>query len=101
MRRPPGREITHRVFAWVGDSNVVARLEAWRNLGVFEWRDHEGQGFNAFSLRLTALGRRLRDEGTSDVRELAPLYVGGCLINDPSAPFVRDGDAANWRLATL
>jgi hypothetical protein len=104
IRRPRGREIAHRVFAWIGDSNVLARLDDWRPRGVFEWREDEGQGSGAFSLRLTDLGRRLRDEGTTEVRELAPLYVGGCLINDPSAPFVREGregDAQSWRLAAL
>jgi hypothetical protein len=101
LNGPRGRELLARVFAWIGDSSAISRLEAWSAHGGIERRDQEGHGWGAFSFRLTDLGRRLRDEGTTDVRELAPLYVGGCLINDPNAPFVREGDASSWRLAAL
>jgi hypothetical protein len=80
--------IVQPVLAWIGDYSLFARLAAWRDHGAVEVR---GEGVEQ-ELRLTPIGRRLVDDGAESVDQMAPLWIGGSLVNDPGSPWVRIGD---------
>jgi hypothetical protein len=91
---PRGTSVVERLFAVVGDLGVLMRLDAWRALGAIELEQPELGSWEGVRARITAAGARLRDDGAATVEELAPIWIGGCLINDPSAPFVRAPDGS-------
>ncbi len=99
LRAPRGKELANVLWSWFGDVTTLDRLEAWRERGAIERRDNEVPDRPwIYSLRLTPLGQRLRDEGVERIDQLPPTYVGGCLVNDPNRPWVRERVGDGWRL---
>lgn len=84
------QEVLDGPLGWFGDTNLFARLAQLHRHGVIE-RDGE-------SYRLSSRGRRLRDEGTTNVADFAPLDLGGFRINDPASPYVREAYEDGWRI---
>jgi hypothetical protein len=83
-----------RLFNWIGDLSVFDRFASWRKKGAVEIQGDAG-GPSRWELRLTRHGQHLVDEGATSVGELAPIFVGGCAINDPARPWVRLAAAAD------
>lgn len=78
----------------------VERLRAWAAHGAVERRAHADDGpFEQDSFRVTDRARLLVDRGLDEVGDAPTLHVGGCLVNDPAAPWLRIADDSGWRLA--
>lgn len=80
------------------------RLRQWAEHGVVarEMRVHE-RGEEALDcertfFRFTDKSRALLENGLESVGDAPPLYVGGCHLNDPAAPWVRVSDGSDWRI---
>jgi hypothetical protein len=95
---PRGKEVANHLLSWFGDGGTMERIDGWRAVGAVERREVPDRPW-FYYLRLTALGQRLRDVGVESVDQLPPIYVGGCLVNDPDQPWVREGEDSDWRLA--
>jgi len=79
---------------------VIDRLRAWATHGVLEREVVAGEfAWWADRFRATERSRALLDHGLGSVADAPPLHVGGCLVNDPTSPWVRIEDNAGWRLA--
>ncbi len=74
-----------------GDSMLMRRLEEWVRQGAVERQDPG-------AYRLSQTGARLLAAGLPDVAEAPSLHIGGCRVNDPTAPWVRVIDRNCWRL---
>jgi len=99
LRTPESRLPLKEIMAWIGDTNVFARLAAWSAAGAVEVRGDYTRKMPSFEARLTRRGRELLDAGAATVGEMAPLWVGGCLINDARKPWVRSREAGGSRIA--
>lgn len=78
----------------------IYRLRAWAMHGVLEREvlvDENPWVQDRF--RATDKSRALLDHGLADVGDAPQLYVGGCLVNDVTSPWVRVEDDSGWRLA--
>lgn len=91
LRRERGPEITARLFFCFGDLFFLRRLRDWADHGVLRSEPRPGAGaFDSVAYRIAR-----RPAGGK-----APsLYVGGCLINDPTTPWVRVAEGDGWRIA--
>jgi len=77
----------------------IERLRAWASHGVLARETHSDRDmFRQDSFRLNERTRRLLAEGLERVDDAPPIHVGGCLVNDPTSPWVRVGDGDGWRL---
>jgi hypothetical protein len=78
----------------------IHRLRAWATHGVLE---HEALAddnpWEQDRFRATARSRALLHHGLDSVGDAPQLYVGGCLVNDLTSPWVRVEDDSGWRLA--
>ncbi len=80
----------------------LARLRAWASHGVLEREALVDEDpWRADRFRATDRTRALLHGGLDGVGEAPPLYVGGCLVNDPASPWVRIEAASGWRLGRL
>lgn len=78
----------------------IERLRAWATHGALARETHsERDPYQQDSFRATETTRRLLAEGLARVDDAPPLYVGGCRVNDPAAPWVRIEEDSGWRLA--
>jgi hypothetical protein len=75
---------------WIGDGSLYSRVSAWRALGALAGDDRRPS--------LTEEGRRLVGDGVPTVSALAPLWVGGCRVNDPATPWLRLAEPDGWRI---
>jgi hypothetical protein len=76
------------------------RLRAWAAHGALERMAHADDGpFEQDSFRVTDRARLLLDHGLEEVGDAPTLHAGGCLVNDPAAPWIRIDDDSGWRLA--
>jgi hypothetical protein len=78
------------VLGWIGDGGLHRRARAWQEHGVLAGTPGHPAP--------TEAARRLRAEGAGPVTAFAPLWVGGCRVNDPGEPWVRSGRPGAWRL---
>jgi hypothetical protein len=99
LKTPGARAPVSLLMSWLGDNNVFRRLTEWARLGAVETRGDHDQ-VREFSVRMTEAGRRLHDEGAASVAELAPVWIGGCYINDAKRPWVRVTDGEDWKIVT-
>jgi len=77
------------------------RLRQWAAHGVVarEVRDNDGQLECEKTLfRNTDRSRALLANGLESVVDAPSIYVGGCRLNDPTAPWVRVVDGSDWRI---
>jgi hypothetical protein len=88
-------------LAWPFDGFFpIDRLRAWAVHGVLEREaltDENPWAQDRF--RATDRSRALLDHGIDGVGDAPQLYVGGCLVNDSTSPWVRVDDASGWQLA--
>lgn len=93
----PGRE---RLLWPFGGLYPVVRLRAWAAHGaVAREARSDDNPLEQDAFRLTDRTRTLIAQGLEGVGDAPPLYIGGCLVNDPEAPWVRVDDDSGWRLA--
>ncbi len=77
----------------------VDRLREWAERGVLaRERLDDVNPWKQDRFRATARSRALLERGLDGVADAPPLYVGGCLVNDPTSPWVRIESGAGWRL---
>lgn len=79
----------------------IWRLRAWAARGTIqsEFRDYaNGNLLEQDVFRLTDKTRALLETGMETVGDPPPVYVGGCKLHDPAAPWVRVPDGASWRI---
>jgi hypothetical protein len=78
----------------------VRRLRAWAAHGAIarEVRSHDSF-LEQDAFQLTDRTRELLAGGFDSVADAPALYIGGCRLYDPDAPWVRITDGAGWRLA--
>jgi hypothetical protein len=79
---------------------AVYRLRAWATRGALAHEplaDENPWARDRF--RATDRTRALLGHGLAGVGDAPQLYVGGCLVDDPTSPWVRREDDAGWRLA--
>lgn len=78
----------------------IYRLREWATHGVLEREvivDENPWVQDRF--RATNRSRALVEKGLGSVGDAPQLYVGGCLVNDLTSPWVRAEDESGWRLA--
>ncbi|MDX2087508.1 MAG: hypothetical protein SFX73_06650 [Kofleriaceae bacterium] len=87
-------------LAWPFDGFFpIDRLRAWASHGVLEREalaDKNPWAQDRF--RATDRMRALLGHGLDGVGDAPRLYVGGCLVNDPTSPWVRIEEDSGWRL---
>jgi hypothetical protein len=83
-------DLVDDLMRWIGDSSLFDRVRAWRDAGAVEMQGELPK--KGSRVRLTPAGRALRENGADSVAEFPPVWIGGCHINDPSAPWVRNAD---------
>ncbi|MDB4966692.1 MAG: hypothetical protein JWN44_2381 [Myxococcales bacterium] len=94
-----GSEISERLFMPFGDRFFLRRLREWAERGMARSEPRPGSTpFESIAYRIEPAGRQLVDDGLDSVADAPPLYVGGCLVNDPRSPWVRVSDGDGWRL---
>ncbi len=95
----PGWDRLLRTF---GSYSVpIWRLHAWAEHGVVarESRGYaNGNRLEQDVFRITDSARGLLDNGLDSFGDAPSVYVGGCLIYDPAAPWVRVSEESGWRL---
>jgi hypothetical protein len=87
-----------RLIAGFGSITLLDRLRAWSGHGVIARDSRDEQ--NPFCQDVfTATDRTevVVKDGLRGVADAPPLYVGGCLVNDPQEPWVRVFDDS-WRI---
>jgi hypothetical protein len=92
--------LAHPLARPFGVFYILTRLKVWAAHGALEHKPKPGarDGLDD-EFRLTETGRRLLEDGLERVDAAPRLFVGGCCINDPAAPWVRIDDDVGWRLA--
>lgn len=85
-----------------GGSIPVRRLREWAAHGAVarEVRDCDSH-LEQDAFCLTDKARALLVNGLEGVGDAPPLYVGGCRLYDPAAPWVRVADGSGWRIIRL
>jgi Domain of unknown function (DUF1835) len=79
----------------------IWRLRAWAAHGAIARELRAPSHDNRLEqevFRLTAKTRALLADGLESVGDAPPIYVGGCRLNDPVAPWVRIADESGWRI---
>jgi hypothetical protein len=87
-------------LAWPFDPFFsIDRLRAWATHGALEREALADQNpWAQDRFRVTDRTRALLGHGLDGVGDAPQLYVGGCLVNDPTSPWVRIEDDSGWRL---
>jgi hypothetical protein len=88
---------------WMFGSYFVPiwRLRAWAAHGAVarEVRDHNNDHrLEQDAFRLTDRTRAILANGLDEAGDAPQIYVGGCRIYDPAAPWVRVADGPDWRV---
>jgi hypothetical protein len=89
-----------------GDLLAFARLRTWARHrpgrpAVLERQGTETSPRANRLYRLTAHGERLLERGMDSVDDAPPLWIGGCQVHHPAAPWVRRDDRADYRIERL
>lgn len=82
----------------------IWRLRQWAAHGAVarEVRDPNNDNpLERDAFRLTDKARALLVNGLEGVGDAPPIYVGGCRLNDPAAPWVRVAEDSGWRIIRL
>lgn len=84
-----GRDGVGHLLVAFGTAFPIRRLRAWALRGAVtrEVRSSDNP-FARDTFRLTDEGRKLLDGGIATVADAPPLFVGGCAVNHPDAPWV-------------
>jgi len=91
---------SERLVRPFGPFYAIERLRAWAAHGALARQAcTNANPFEQDSFRLTDRTRLLLEQGLERVDDAPAHYVGGCLVNDPAAPWVRIDDDSGWRLA--
>jgi hypothetical protein len=78
----------------------IYRLRDWATHGVLEREALDDENpWAQDRFRANDRTRALIDHGLDGVGDAPQLYVGGCVVNDPTSPWVRVEHDSSWRLA--
>jgi hypothetical protein len=95
----PEREVARVEWPFYPFASIY-RLRAWAMHGVLEREAVDDENpWVQDRFRATDSSRALIDHGLDGVDDAPPLYVGGCLVNDRTSPWVRIEDESGWKLA--
>ncbi len=80
----------------------IYRLRAWATHGALEREALADENpWVQDRFRATDRSRALLERGLDDVGDAPQLYVGGCLVNDPTSPWLRIEEDSGWRLTRM
>jgi len=78
----------------------ILRLRDWAKLGVLKHETvNDEDPWVQDRFRATERSRAMLVHGLAQVGDAPQLYVGGCLVNDITSPWIRVEDDSGWRLA--
>lgn len=79
---------------------AIYRLRDWASRGALEREELvDDNPWAQDRFRANDRTRALLRRGLDNVGDAPQLYVGGCVVNDPTSPWVRIEDASGWHLA--
>lgn len=88
--------VARRFHAYI----AIYRLRDWASRGALEREERvDDNPWEQDQFRANGKTRTLLEHGLDNVADAPPLHVGGCLVNNPTSPWVRIEDDAGWRLA--
>lgn len=96
LTQEPFERVARRFHPYI----AIYRLRDWASLGVLE-RDElvDKNPWERDRFRANDRTRALLEHGLNNVGDAPQLYVGGCVVNDPAAPWVRIDDDSSGRIA--